>query len=744
MDDLDSDSTPPRPQPTRVVPPRQAKIKTPVRETRSSTARLTDATHTQTSASSSPETDTLPSPSTRVLRSSRPTPAKRKPTSTPSTPTKATKRPRAQLPTQTACRRSATKHDVAADAHANASTVSPTVFPPWHTLPWELWEGVFDPIAAPIRDITARLDDTAEAVATLLLAARVCKKWEEPALKALYRCPPFHHSPYRKKPLQVSLVQFLQTLAKPSSETRLNYKSKVKTLRLDVDAVLARKVGRQHLLLLKDIMENLPQLECLELYHPEDEPPFHYLDTHVRWKISRDDLLHALGHTVGGDLSIGDKETTATKLKSWRWNSRLVPVDLALDRLLDIHVLPSFQSLRKVVYVNYQLPSIRDFPDRARESEEAQASDLIAVNNLAASISGLPNLRHLVIESSTMANGSLLGRLPKTLTHLELVNCWGITSDDMSLFLLSHGGSLTRLTLKHCTSLSLAFLLVLGTSCPNLAHLEIDFTYYTHNIYARRETTRPLSATLLEEDQIPTWPSSIQSIEIIHMRNLSRGAASMFFESLMNNSNELPNLRRLVFKIMLNIEWRQRQELRRSWVHQMTTIFKRKSPPPREHRTLRQHPGEFTQDVDEIDTTNFPERRSTRLPGRPLKSASSGNGMVSSSRRESGRPLPVRRGLRPRKNISSAFDADDEDSSEDELSLADADIYRSKRGTTARKAADHDSEQGVHPLCDVVDIQIDNQRPTERQYEMDDFLDSPEESDPEWTGDEDFDAEVVV
>ncbi|KAJ8120309.1 hypothetical protein O1611_g10398 [Lasiodiplodia mahajangana] len=529
--------------------------------------------------------------------------------------------------------------------------------------------------------------------------ARTCKSTAEPALTALYRCPPFHRT-YNKSP-QASFVQFLQTLARPVSETSIRYRPKVKILRLDVDALLTKKLGGLQLQL-KQVLKNLTRLQSVEFYHPADEPPYRELDLHLRWKFSREDLLCGLGPLPDGDESVGDK-TVATILKSWRWNSRLAPADLALDRLSEVHALPSFRDLRKLAYVNYQLPSTTDFSARARESQEAQNRDLQAIAHFAASISALPNLQHLVIESSTLANGSLLERLPKTLAHLELVNCWEITSDDLSMFLMSHGNSLVHLTLKHCQSLSLGFLPVLGTSCPNLAHLEVDLSYFRH--HASYADNKPEYATLLEVDQVPTWPSSIQSIEIINMRNWTREAAEMFFGSLMKNAKALPNLRRLEFKVILNIEWQ---------------FLKGSRPPPKEPGTLRQSNETKPKDADadEIDTSKSPARRSSRV-----------------TRLASTKNLAVR-SLRPQKSTST-FDADDEDSSEDELSLTYASTRRRKGKTSTVKVAGLRNNEFIHGLCDVVDIQVDNQRPAEQQYSMFDFLDAPELSDPEWNGDED-------
>ncbi|TGJ87224.1 hypothetical protein E0Z10_g1554 [Xylaria hypoxylon] len=734
MDD-DTDNPPPRPRPTRDLPSRRAKTKAPARETRATAAYFTSSSNTQTSPSSTEAEHQAPS---RNLRSLRPQREKRKPvslaTSSSSTPAKSTKRQRVQPPVAGTHllhrRRRARSSDIVGDLLLDNSSLSP----PWRTLPYHVWLRVFSFIAAPIRNPASRIDDFTEAVNTLLSGARTCRSTAEPALAVLYKCPPFYRA-YNKSP-QASFVQFLQTLAFAPSKTLIRYRPKVEILRIDVDTFLTKRINGQQLQL-KQVVKHLPRLACLELYHPADDPPYRDLNTHLRWRVSKDDLLDGLAPLPGGDSSVGDK-TTTTALKSWRWNSRLTPTDLSLDRLSEMHALPGFWSLRKVAYVNYQLPSTTQFSARARESQEAQNSDLQAIARLATSITALPDLQHLVIESSTLANGLLLDRLPKTLTHLELVNCWEITSEDMSTFLMSHGNSLVHLTLKHCQSLSLGFLPVLGTSCPNLAHLEVDLSYFRHHeSYA---DNKPEYITLLEVDQVPTWPSSIQSIEIINMRKWTREAAEMFFGSLMKNAKALPILRRLEFKVILNIEWRQRREMRRSLVDQMTRVFKRKSPPPRDQKTICRYNEMKLKDVDEprdeLQMLRPATRRSTRITNQSSTPLSNKYDTPPKSRSNLSKDVPVTRSLRSFKSISK-FDADDEDSSEDELAMGNTATRRSNSRTTTARAAGLRGDEFIHGLCDVVDIQVDNQRPAERQYDMDDFLDSAEESDPEWNSDED-------
>ncbi|KAI1360061.1 hypothetical protein F5Y08DRAFT_318082 [Xylaria arbuscula] len=725
--DSDSDAPRPRTRPTRDLPSRQAKIKAPARHTRATAAYFaTTPSQTQTSASPTETDADNPARHRRSLRQKRKTFAT---VTKPTPPPEPNKRRRLQSaavasPSLPHSRPHASSKDTVEDA----SPEDRLVIPPWHKLPYHVWLQVFDYVATPIRNPASRTDDFTEAIESLLSGARTCRRTCEPALAALYRCPPFDRA-YTKSP-QTSFVQFIQTLTRGPSKMGIRYWPKVETLRINVEVFLTRKVNGQQVQL-KQLLQHLPRLASLEFYHPSDDPPYRELDTHLRWKFDKDDLLHGLGPTLEGQLSDGSKNTTTT-LRSWRWNSRLTPGGLSLDHLPGIHALPSFQTLRKLAFVNYQLPSTK-LAVRVRQTQEAQDSDKQAIAQLAASISALPDLQHLIIESSTLANGSLLEQLPKTLVHLELVNCWEITSEDLSAFLVSHGNSLIKLTLKHCQSMSLGFLPVLGTSCPNLKHLDVDLSYFRHHeAYA---DNKPEYTTLLGVDDVPTWPSSIQSIEIINMRNWTREAAEMFFDSLIRNAKTLPNLRRLEFKVILNIEWRQRQELRQALADQMTKVFKRKSSSPENLTSLRHyHEQKRLKSSDQPQTSNT-TRRSTRSTKQMDITDLASTPNIDPSKGGPRKLRPFKRRLNLSKP-NSTFDADDEYSSEDELSLDT--LPPRKRGRTATaKEAGLRGGRFIHGLCDVVDIQVDNQRPAERQFDMDDFLDSPEESDPEWNSDED-------
>jgi hypothetical protein len=224
----------------------------------------------------------------------------------------------------------------------------------------------------------------------------------------------------------------------------------------------------------------------------------------------------------------------------------------------------------------------------------------------------------------------------------------------------------------------------------------MNFTYFKlHDAY---NDSGPSFDEVLREGERPTWPNTLQILELEHIRRWSTGAAEMFFQSLIDSAPHLPHLRQLVIKAVLDIAWRQRSTLRDKWVHKFNEVFKRVSKGPMDHSALRKKasaaaiagtaPGQH-----EEGAVNDATRRSSRIASAHSNENSLG-----------------RNNTRP-----SYWDSD----SDDDLPLA---------------------RQAFHGMCDHVDIRLDNQKPAEHQYQMDDFLDSDHHmSEASWDGDWDSD-----
>ncbi|KAI2611127.1 uncharacterized protein GGS25DRAFT_481494 [Hypoxylon fragiforme] len=760
-------------RPRRVVrsnPSRAAKLKMPARETRSTAAYFSsrppssnnniDDNHSNDSddADDADDDDDYDSAgstyhvpvTSRKRKKSRnddsPSPKKVQRRST--TPSK-TITPRTSRSTATA---TATATTSASTSTLAATNSAPPSCPPWETLPYLVFLNIFDQVAAPIRDTSSRREDVHEAVRTLLSASQTCKHLFEPALANLYKCPPFYHQWRYTKTPHTSFSQFIDTLNLPLDTTMMNYLPKVEILQLNVGSALAKK-QLVNWVRLQSVMKHLPRLSHFEFYHQADDAPYRNLDYSVRFKCSAEELMQALA-ARRKTYSLAEGNARPTELKSWRWNSRLTSESLSLEKLARFHLKPSFASLKKVAFVNYQLASW-GLTRKVQFTEEILAEDRQRVTDLSNCILALPNLEHLVLESSTLAGEALLEQLPTTLKHLELINCWEVTGDSFCKFLLTHGNHLRSLTLNHCQSLNLAFLPLLQKSCPHLSHLQIDLSYFRH--HEHYADNKPEYEILLKEHEAPAWPSSMQSIEILHMRKWSRKAAEVFFGSLVESAPDLPLLRRLVLSVALDIGWRQRLEIRDFWVDKFDKVFKRKLKPPmgfgakrpprastpeRTLSNLKALP-KATKPVMASATTSAttPRRRSARI-------AEISEISPSLTPSESEVPYLTKTALNKASAMSKELkqlkgsgkllkeqEADEEDS-EDELTADHSDRSRLYYKVTRRSKRSPTEKEFVHGLCDVVDVQLDNHRPTERHFDMDDFIDSPSpnNSDPDWDG----------
>ncbi|KAI2463569.1 hypothetical protein F4781DRAFT_416236 [Annulohypoxylon bovei var. microspora] len=740
----------------RSNPSRAAKLKKPVRETRSTVTRhrslspltdddvddVDDVDNTD-EVDDTDDIDDDYSDSVNVPTPKRTSAATRKRKNNDDDYPQSPKKVLRQTRSQTTAKESQTKSiaprtpsSTAATPIASHSNLATATYPPWSTLPYLVLLCIFDKTAAPIRDLSSRREDVSEAVDSLLSAARTCATFTEPALAALYRCPPFYHQwRYTKDPF-TSMSQFINILSMPKETTKIEYRPKVETLRLEVGSTLIPKYNTNYLRL-QNMIPLLPSLSHLELYHESDEPPYRKLDEHIRFRCGAEDTLQMLAGSEQNKIR-------PRELKSWRWNSRLTSETLPLEKLEKFHLNLSFASLQKVAFVNYQIASW-GLPSKAQLTEEMERKNHLKMVQLSACISTLPNLQHLILESSTLVTGALLGRLPTTLKHLELINCWEVVADDIVDFLLTHGYHLRSLTINHCQSLSLAFLPVLRSACPNLERLYMDLSYFRH--HEHYADNKPEYETLLAEDQVPTWPASIESIEILHMRKWDFKAAEMFFGTLVQSAPDLPRLRRIAFRVALDIGWRQRQELREFWVEKMVGVFKRKTKSPKDLKMLSLPPTEPNApdpDPKELKNANpvpVPKRRSTRIANISPTPTSSEGETGHPSKAELARASAISKelqrlkgsGLLLKERQLREHDADDEDS-EDELAADHSD--RSGLSRKVRRISKHlpNDNEFIHGMCDVVDVQVDNHRPMERQFDMEDFLDSPEDSDEDWDG----------
>ncbi|KAI9053953.1 hypothetical protein LZ554_002897 [Drepanopeziza brunnea f. sp. 'monogermtubi'] len=633
------------------------------------------------------------------------------------------------------------------------------VIPPWQNLPYHVLVSIFEYATYPLYE-----EHTFQPLPSgqwLLNVARLCRDFAEPAFTVLYYSPPLVPMVQAHR-----LVDLL--MADPIPMT-FKYRQKVQLLRIDVGQVVAYSLPGCGHLDLYGLIKDLPRLTDLEFYHQKDMSPYRALDDNIKWTYP-DSVFEALEYTdPTADPMRGDK-TSFVKLRSWRWSSRMGGKKYSIEQIPQIHLKPTFSSLQKVAFVNYQLPNLK-------EEEEDPKHEAV----LAQALSNLTSLKHLVFESSTLMNAKLLPMLPTGLRNLELINCWEIVAEDFAAFLLTHGRQLRVLTLNHNQSLSISFLPILGPACPNLQVFRMNLTYF--NMHATYRDSEPQYDKLLEPDQIPTWPSTLQTIELTQLRKWEIVAAEAFFQSLLDSASQLPDLRFLTIQAILNIGWRDRASFRDKWVGALERVFKYFLKPPKPISSLRKaNPNTLVVPAEEAEVVAESKRSSLQLgpciPDDPkidseISFATSISLRRSSRKGQGEKDLkdeepspPARRSTRrAAQNLPSGIYSESSSAKpkiigdnptnrlshlERELGIlkdtAGKDTLITSASDTPSEGSDNEKANGkgkckkkevVQGLCEIVNVRIDNLRPTETQVTEADFLDEERSGDDDWNGDDD-------
>lgn len=189
--------------------------------------------------------------------------------------------------------------------------------------------------------------------------------------------------------------------------------------------------------------------------------------------------------------------------------AELTPTSM-IDVVKQVHTNSSFQHLKHL--------SIGQLPPRP-EDQIGNPDDPEGVE-IAKAVSLLPNLESLAFDSCDSLTDQMLSHLPGTLQRLKIVNCMTLTSDMLHDFLSRNdsGSSpmLKELVLNHNPCLDLAFLTSLRSTCPNLVTLKMDLFDHRENDF--RHYAEPKYEQLLVDDEISTWPSKLQTLELVHMQ----------------------------------------------------------------------------------------------------------------------------------------------------------------------------------------------------------------------------------
>ncbi|TGO57587.1 hypothetical protein BCON_0064g00570 [Botryotinia convoluta] len=645
---------------------------------------------------------------------------------------------------------------------------NPEAIPPWQTLPYHVLVQIFEYATYPLYE--ERTFQPLPSGRWLLDVAYLCQGFAEPAFTVL-------------------LVDLLKS---DPEMLAFGYRQKVVNLRIEVRQVAAYSLPGSGLLDLHGLIKDLPRLADLEFYDQKDSKPFKQLDESIRWEYPVA-VFEALEHVEpAADITKGDK-TSLCKLRSWRWSSRLAGKRWPIEKIREIHLKPSFIGLKKVAFVNYQIRHPK------KGEEDPKLEEL-----LGGAISALEVLEHLIFESSTLLNAKLMPLLPSNLRNLEITNCWEVTAEMLGEYLLTSGRQLRCLTLNHNSALSLAFLPSLRAACPYLEVLRMDLQYFDAHI--SYHSAEPDYDQLLASDQIPEWPTTLQSLELLNLRKWDKQAAEMFFQSLLDSAGELSDLRILILQTSINIAWRDRAAFRDKWIGTLGQVFKRVCDPPKHFLKASQLPRvelykseTDTQDTDQSQSpakkqkarpkrNSLPLRHSTRAKRTTNYAESPDNsndeidneedeeedeeeddddGATSTplppstsipSARQAARSQRASREIRllkitagidgfpssPPQTPSLGDEDGDEDVSDEDIDGGNKSKDRNRNANSKGKGKAKQKQNVIQGMCEVVNVRIDNLRPAETQFGEADFLDSEPEGDDDWDGDDGFVEEGVA
>ncbi|KAK5109210.1 hypothetical protein LTR62_007192 [Meristemomyces frigidus] len=589
--------------------------------------------------------------------------------------------------------------------------------PDWTSLPISVLRDMFIFASRPVHEQTRVASANVD---WLMKTARVCPAFTIPALEAYYLSPALHTN--------LQPHHLLELLQIPSEKQYMNYKVKIKSLSIDVRRLAYTATGKG-LFDISLLTQQCQQLQHLEISHPVDEPPFRPINIRP-WHYPSDLFDRLEQHDI--------------RLRSWRWSRNMIPVpnaDKMYEFMMKTHTSRAFERLEKLTVCGY------DWNDSAEPVElEDDAIPAAAAPGLATSISLLAALKDLTFISCEVLVDKFLERLPPNLERLEITNCLELTSTILHSYLLTHGSQLRELVLNHNSALNLTFLTSLKAACPRLEILKMDLRYYSEKINSN--DAEPLYDELLGNDDIPTWPPTLRHLELTQLQRWEAEAAEHLFQSLVDSSPDLPDLRKLILHSHIDIPWRQRAAFRDQWIDRLQHVYARRAEAPNPYlgskKMFRQwkqaqaggwkiegsSAGKAKLDDPEDEDEEFLVGSSVRdvvMP--PAKEHEGDTDVFSESSPEKKDVQPgtddgvprIRRSTRVAESVvrhslpaSSAESQSDDGEAEDEIN------------------DDGRNTLQIQGLCTIVDIRIDNQRPRETEFTIGDFLDEERSGDEEW------------
>ena len=641
-------------------------------------------------------------------------------------------------------KRTKTSHKTPANSEVQGAiaTLLPGKAMPWQTLPYHVWLSIFDYASRPL---ISDMFQPMPSINWLVQVALCCKAFAEPALSVLYYSPPL--SPPARA------YRLLEQLATQPAHSTYNYRAKVKYLEPEASGALFFKFSGQEPIDLGAFTAFTPQLRGIGVHLLSDNPRLR-----KGFNLSRSTSGKVLYQR---SLFVALEDHTVA-LQEWTWNQSLGKQTTSLSELKEIHTMSPFQTLRNMCFVNYDGSLL----GKATSREDT----------LAEALSILPNLRSLSFKMCSIVGDKLMPLLPADLQALEIYDCALLRSSALNVFLSTKGNNLRQLNLDHNIALNLSFLADLAKSCPTLRHFRMDLVYF--NTYATVKDSDPKYNVLFDVTERPSWPTSLVTLELYHLRKWSLPLAETLFSSLTDAAGSLPNLRQLRIKASLEASgWRDRVVFRDRFTHRLRQVFLRRSPPPNPHLKSISAFNAFKKEQHSNSGNGHGRKRSlvlhlaahkdtpiaTRSHVKPVERATREEGsdsdvpLIRTSRidpadSESDRPLlKLRRSTRPKLQKEDMYTLSESspqtgktshrrrrrrgsaDSSSEDSAL-DEDVVK----PNSQGQSDNGDDLYVQGMCDVVDVWLDNQRPAEEQLREEDFIDDEASGDEDWNGDDDM------
>ena len=604
---------------------------------------------------------------------------------------------------------------------------------PWPTLPYHILLAIFDYASRPLVNATFQLTGSSS---WLLGAALCCKAFAEPALSALYYAPPLS-PPTRAHHLLSQLASYKNT-------STFNYGAKIKYLDLEAYPTMTRKCGGCDPLDLGALVSFTPLLRGVALHLYSDK---------VARRIGGGERSVTGGKAVYQRSMFTALQENKVMLQDWTWNHLLAKHSQSafpLVTMKDVHMMPPFQTLQSLSLVNYPAGPIE--------------KGKICEDMLAEAINRLPKLTDLHFRLSTI-NDRLLSKLSHQLQTLEIVECPVLNSSSLEGFLTAKGSNMRHLILNHNQSLNFSFLSNLALSCPKLECLQADLRYFG-TLNATRDTDPKYDALLLD-GQRPAWPVTLQALELFHLRKWSLQTAEIFFSSLTESAECLSHLRQLRIKASLDESgWRERIAFRDSWTQKLERVFLRRSSPPNPHlksisafKAFKSQQRKGKIDIHEEKRKTLTRATASNIDSKGAVQANQVKPATQTTEKDasdsdSDHDVPrvnVRRStraktqpenfyaesppLKPRAPRRRRRHKGSDDSSSEDSAIDDDGVLEPDTQFTS---LDPEPEPYIQGLCEVVDVLIDNLRPTEEQLNEDDFLDEEVSGDEDWNGDDDM------